>query len=85
MAKNYPRWRYHKTFDARIVQSEAEDIALGEGWEDSYGAFMNVAEAPQIEEVPKAHSESFPEMAPPHEEIEAEEAPKPKSSYKRKR
>lgn len=34
--KVYPSWRYHKTHEPKIIQSEAEDRALeSEGWVDS--------------------------------------------------
>lgn len=41
---NYPRWRYHKTLPGKIVQSAAEDAALGKGWADSPAAFEEKAE-----------------------------------------
>ena len=40
----FPSWRYHATERARIVNSEAEDNALGPAWADSPAAF-DVSEA----------------------------------------
>lgn len=31
----YPRWRYHASKPAQLVQNPQEDKALGEGWADS--------------------------------------------------
>lgn len=33
--KVYPSWRYHKSLEAKIVRSAAEDVSLGDGWVES--------------------------------------------------
>lgn len=35
MDKVYPSWRYHKSNEAVIINSEAEEKELGKGWTDS--------------------------------------------------
>lgn len=35
----YPKWKYHRTLPARIVQDPAAEAALGDGWADWPGAF----------------------------------------------
>jgi len=35
----YPRWKYHRSKPAVIVESAQEEIALGSGWADSPAAF----------------------------------------------
>lgn len=32
--QEYPKWKYHPTEKARIVEGHAEEQALGEGWQD---------------------------------------------------
>lgn len=41
--RDYPRWMYHDKGASRIIESEAEEAALGEGWSD-YPAGYEVAE-----------------------------------------
>lgn len=36
----FPAWWYHATEPARVVQDEAEAMALGEGWFPSPGAVL---------------------------------------------
>lgn len=55
----YPSWRYHASEPPRIVNSEAEDNALGVEWADSPAAF-DVSEADKadaadlpVEDAPK--------------------------------
>jgi hypothetical protein len=35
--QKYPAWRFHATDPACVVEDEAADQALGEGWVDSPG------------------------------------------------
>lgn len=42
----YPAWRYHPDAPGRIVQTPAEDEALGDGWVDSPLKFPGVTPAP---------------------------------------
>ena len=35
----FPKWKYHRTEKAKIVANEAEEAALGEGWEETPAAF----------------------------------------------
>lgn len=47
----YPAWRYHATQEARIVETEEEDRALGQGWVRSPAlilpeAVVEIIEAP---------------------------------------
>ena len=35
----YPKWKYHAEIEARIVQSEAEEKALGSDWGNSPADF----------------------------------------------
>lgn len=35
----YPKWIFHKTEPAKIVNSEAEHAEAGEGWEETPAAF----------------------------------------------
>lgn len=49
MKTHYPKWRYHRTLQARIVESEEEDKALGKGWEDTPAAFDEPEPEPEPE------------------------------------
>lgn len=31
----FPKWKYHRTEAAKVVNDPAEEMALGEGWYDS--------------------------------------------------
>lgn len=39
----YPTWKYHKHFEAVIVNSEDEEQELGPGWENSPAYFDSKA------------------------------------------
>lgn len=39
MKNEYPKWKYHATKPAAVVKDEAEEKALGKGWEDTPAAF----------------------------------------------
>ena len=43
MSKSHPKWKYHKTQEARIVQTAADEAALGPDWKDTPAAFIEVA------------------------------------------
>ena len=45
--KVYPAWIYHRDFEPRIVQSEAEEAALGPGWVDSPSRVNEPVEEPE--------------------------------------
>lgn len=36
---SYPKWIYHETLDAKIVNSKEEHEACGKGWEETPAAF----------------------------------------------
>jgi hypothetical protein len=36
---SYPKWKYHATKEAVVVDSEEEEKALGKGWKDTPAAF----------------------------------------------
>jgi hypothetical protein len=36
----FPKWKYHAKLDAVVVNDPAEEMALGDGWEDSPAAFL---------------------------------------------
>lgn len=36
---SYPKWKYHESLEPVVVQSEAEELELGAGWEESPAAF----------------------------------------------
>lgn len=38
---SYPKWKYHITKEAVIVQTPAQEQALGEGWQDRPGGFAD--------------------------------------------
>ena len=40
---DYPRWRYHPTKGGKVVYSEQEAIALGDGWCENVGVVQNKA------------------------------------------
>lgn len=48
---SYPKWLYHKTEPAKIVQNEAEETKLGIGWADTPAAF----EQSPVEQKPKTN------------------------------
>lgn len=62
----FPLWLYHKSEDPKLIQTQEEFDALGEGWEESPAAFGKEshpaqkvskeaqAEAPKEESAPKA-------------------------------
>lgn len=37
----FPKWKYHRTKDAVIVNDKAEELALGPEWEATPAAFTN--------------------------------------------
>ena len=41
----YPAWRYHAELPPKLVEDDAEDAALGEGWFDN--PLLKVAEKPE--------------------------------------
>lgn len=45
MEKVYPSWRYHKTKEAKIIRSDAEDKALGKDWADTPAKFQDEPQA----------------------------------------
>jgi hypothetical protein len=57
---SYPKWKYHKTETAKIVNSEEEESALGKGWGDSPADFHDQESAIESsdEESPKKSSET---------------------------
>ena len=83
--KVYPSWRYHRTEAAKIVHSEEEDQALGEGWADTPAAF-EAAQADTGSSEPKitqeeaeallngGQAEITPEAVVTADEAKAEEA-----------
>lgn len=48
--KVYPSWRYHKELGSKIVESEAEDLKLDEGWVDTPAKFESVEEVAKLSE-----------------------------------
>lgn len=48
--KNYPKWLYHETLPATIVNSEEEEKNLGRGWQDEPVPGASLAGDPQNEE-----------------------------------
>lgn len=54
--KHYPSWRYHKSGDAKIIKSEAEDLALDKGWKNSPADHAEVEE-----KLPEGGGEKQPE------------------------
>lgn len=39
---DYPKWKYHASLKPCMVNSKAEEDALGPGWENSPAYFSNV-------------------------------------------
>jgi hypothetical protein len=61
----YPAWRYHPDGRSCIVQTPADDDALGEGWADSPTAFETAPVAvPGVEPTPSRMAEPPSEAAP---------------------
>jgi hypothetical protein len=69
MTIQYPKWKYHRTLDACIVQDPAEEAALGDGWADT----------------PAVFSEPEPEPADIQPELAAGETEAPKKRGKAKK
>lgn len=46
----YPKFKYHKTLDAIVVNSADEEASLSEGWADSPAAF-GVITAPSADQL----------------------------------
>lgn len=44
---HYPKWLYHRTEAARLVQDPDEQTALGEEWAETPAAFAEQADAPK--------------------------------------
>lgn len=42
--QEYPKWKYHRAEQAQIVESPAEEEALGPGWADSPAEFEQAPE-----------------------------------------
>lgn len=66
----FPKWKYHSTKDALIVQDEEQEKALGSGWGESPAEFGRITY--------KEHMESWQAKEEIKEEVEA----KPKKSKK---
>ncbi len=47
MKIEYPKWLYHRTEPARIVQDPAEHEALGPEWAESPAAFFDLPAPPK--------------------------------------
>ena len=63
---SYPKWKYHKTAEPKVVNSEDEEKALGNEWAESPTDFAEEpAEAPVKKETKaSAKSEEKPETKP---------------------
>jgi outer membrane biosynthesis protein TonB len=80
--QSFPKWKYHRTQPACIVQDEIEEVNLGPGWVD-HPSLLN--DAP--EEAAEPATATFIQAAEPEEEAELEaqqEAPRPKPVAKPK-
>lgn len=44
MHKSYPKYKYHKTLEPKVVDTEEQDEALGEEWKESPAHHFEVAE-----------------------------------------
>ena len=41
----YPKCKYHATLEPALVNSAEEEVALGDGWEDTPAAFVGKPKA----------------------------------------
>lgn len=65
MSKGYPRFRFHKEQEARVVRNEEEDEALGEGWGSWAEIFGNGSQAVVVDKTPVGStSDSWPSNEP---------------------
>lgn len=79
--KHYPKWKYHKTEAAKVVENHHQEEELGPEWKDSpkdFGVIThpNPAEMSvevSSEEIPSSEQETHAEVA--EEQIEAPEKP----------
>jgi len=49
MPKDYPKWMYHKTKEAKIVDSKEKHLALGKEWKESPAELEEKKSKPQKE------------------------------------
>lgn len=61
---SYPKWKYSATAPAKIVHSADEEVALGEGWEDTPEAFVPKPQPIVPEPEPTPTPEPKPTPAP---------------------
>lgn len=58
MKLEYPKWLYHKTEPAKIVQNKEEHESLGKGWEETPAVFAKESdETPEKSPADKGESE----------------------------
>lgn len=60
MRIEYPKWKYHRTLAACIVQDPAEEAALGVGWANSPADFANEPELAAAEAEPATDEPEAP-------------------------
>lgn len=49
----FPKWKYHRSLEPRIVHDPEEESALGEGWADTPAAFAAEPQSPEPVKKPK--------------------------------
>jgi hypothetical protein len=46
--QEFPKWKYHPTLNAKIVQNSEEEKALGKGWYNNRNEFPKPSQVPVV-------------------------------------